>query len=75
MHYIYSVYDTSNITDVLSSQAVIPKARGQNDKKTNVKQHEFYLDKFHCSARTVLPISLMFWLPVAIIPLHSSERP
>lgn len=27
MHSIYSKYDTSNITNVLSSQAVIPKAK------------------------------------------------
>lgn len=34
MHYVYCVckYDTSNITDVLSSWAVIPKAK--EDEKT-----------------------------------------
>lgn len=34
MHYAYSVYkyDTSNITDVVSSQAIIPK--GKEDEMT-----------------------------------------
>lgn len=56
------------------SQAVIPKAKeNKNDTKTNVKEQEFYLDRFHCSTRTVLPISSVFWLRAATIPLHSCE--
>ena len=39
MHYIYSVYkyDTSNTTDVLSSQAVIPKAKEDEMSKRQMK--------------------------------------